>query len=46
MAKLQMGLVGGGEGSFIGAIHRMAAELDGLDIRGTIESLDLPRARP
>ncbi|MCZ6889304.1 MAG: gfo/Idh/MocA family oxidoreductase, partial [Gammaproteobacteria bacterium] len=29
MAKLKMGLVGGGEGSFIGAIHRMAAELDG-----------------
>ena len=27
--KLQMGLVGGGEGSFIGAVHRMAAELDG-----------------
>ena len=29
MAKLQMGLVGGGEGAFIGAVHRMAAELDG-----------------
>ena len=27
--KLQMGLVGGGEGAFIGAVHRMAAELDG-----------------
>ena len=26
---LQMGLVGGGEGAFIGAVHRMAAELDG-----------------
>ncbi len=24
-----MGLVGGGEGAFIGAVHRMAAELDG-----------------
>ena len=29
MAKLRMGLVGGGEGAFIGAVHRMAAELDG-----------------
>ena len=27
--KLQMGLVGGGEGALIGAVHRMAAELDG-----------------
>lgn len=27
--KLRMGLIGGGPGSFIGRIHRMAAELDG-----------------
>lgn len=27
--KIRMGLVGGGEGSFIGAVHRMAASLDG-----------------
>jgi predicted dehydrogenase len=27
--KLRMGLVGGGPGSFIGPVHRMAAELDG-----------------
>lgn len=27
--KLRMGLVGGGEGAFIGAVHRMAAALDG-----------------
>ncbi|MEM8766572.1 MAG: Gfo/Idh/MocA family oxidoreductase [Pseudomonadota bacterium] len=27
--KLRMGMVGGGEGAFIGAVHRMAAELDG-----------------
>ena len=27
--KLQMGMVGGGEGAFIGAVHRIAAELDG-----------------
>ncbi len=29
MAKLRMGMIGGGPGSFIGRIHRMAAELDG-----------------
>ena len=28
-ARLRMGLVGGGEGAFIGPVHRMAAELDG-----------------
>ena len=27
--KLRMGLVGGGPGAFIGAVHRMAASLDG-----------------
>ena len=27
--KLRMGLVGGGPGAFIGAVHRMAARLDG-----------------
>ena len=29
MARLRMGMVGGGEGAFIGAVHRMAAALDG-----------------
>ena len=29
MAKVRMGMVGGGEGAFIGAIHRLAAALDG-----------------
>ena len=29
MSKLRMGLVGGGEGAFIGMVHRIAAELDG-----------------
>jgi predicted dehydrogenase len=29
MRKLRMGLIGGGPGSFIGRVHRMAAELDG-----------------
>ena len=27
--KLRMGMVGGGRGAFIGAVHRMAAQLDG-----------------
>ena len=27
--KLRMGMVGGGPGAFIGAVHRMAANLDG-----------------
>ncbi len=27
--KVRLGMVGGGEGAFIGAIHRMAAQLDG-----------------
>ncbi|MCX7624997.1 MAG: Gfo/Idh/MocA family oxidoreductase [Candidatus Sumerlaeaceae bacterium] len=29
MRKLRMGMVGGGEGAFIGAVHRMAASLTG-----------------
>jgi predicted dehydrogenase len=28
--KLRLGMIGGGPGSFIGAIHRLAANLDGL----------------
>ena len=28
--KLRLGMIGGGQGAFIGAIHRMAAALDGL----------------
>lgn len=28
--KLRMGMVGGGKDAFIGAVHRMAAQLDGL----------------
>ncbi|MGN6122503.1 MAG: gfo/Idh/MocA family oxidoreductase, partial [Sphingomonas oligoaromativorans] len=27
--KMRYGMVGGGEGAFIGAVHRMAAALDG-----------------
>lgn len=29
VTKLRMGMVGGGEGAFIGPVHRIAAELDG-----------------
>ncbi|MFD1733215.1 hypothetical protein ACFSC4_21915 [Deinococcus malanensis] len=29
MRRLRMGMVGGGQGAFIGAVHRMAAALDG-----------------
>ncbi len=29
MRKIRMGMVGGGEGAFIGAVHRMAANIDG-----------------
>ncbi|WP_294223651.1 Gfo/Idh/MocA family oxidoreductase [uncultured Shimia sp.] len=29
MRKLKLGMVGGGDGAFIGAVHRMAARLDG-----------------
>ena len=28
--KIRMGMVGGGRDAFIGAVHRMAARLDGL----------------
>jgi len=27
--RLKLGMVGGGEGAFIGAVHRMAAAIDG-----------------
>ena len=27
--KIKMGMIGGGNGSFIGAVHRIAANLDG-----------------
>ena len=28
--KLRMGMVGGGKDAFIGAVHRIAAHMDGL----------------
>ena len=44
--KLQMGLVGGGEGAFIGAVHRMAAELDGrIQLKCGAFSSDPARSR-
>jgi predicted dehydrogenase len=44
--RLRGGIVGGGQGSFIGAVHRIAAELDGqaLVIAGAMSS-DPERAR-
>ena len=30
MNRVRMGMIGGGEGAFIGPVHRMAAELDGF----------------
>jgi len=38
--RLRAGIVGGGRGAFIGAVHRMAAELDGqaLVVAGAMSS--------
>ena len=38
--RLRAGIVGGGRGAFIGAVHRMAAELDGesLVVAGALSS--------
>lgn len=30
MKKLKMGMIGGGQGSFIGDVHRKAASIDGM----------------
>ena len=44
--KLRMGMVGGGRGAFIGAVHRMAAALDGqIDLVGGAFSSDPQRSR-
>ena len=46
MSKLRMGLIGGGEGSFIGAVHRIAAELDGqIQLVGGAFSSDADRSK-
>jgi len=44
--KLRAGIVGGGQGSFIGAVHRVAAELDGqVELVAGAMSSDAVRAR-
>lgn len=46
MAKVRMGMVGGGEGAFIGAVHRMAAALDGeIELVCGAFSTDAERSR-
>ena len=46
MPKLRMGMIGGGEGSFIGAVHRIAAELDGqIELVGGAFSSDPERSK-
>src|SRR5215469_11740309 len=43
--KLRAGIVGGGQGSFIGAVHRMAVELDGeVEVVAGAMSMDPQRA--
>ncbi|MBW8881225.1 MAG: Gfo/Idh/MocA family oxidoreductase [Asticcacaulis sp.] len=45
MPKLRMGLAGGGPGSFIGAVHVMAAQLDGkIELAGGVFSRDPARS--
>ena len=44
--KLRLGMIGGGQGAFIGAIHRMAAALDGLyELTAGAFSSDAEKAR-
>lgn len=44
--RVRWGMVGGGQGAFIGAVHRAAAALDGLiDLRAGALSSDPARAR-
>jgi predicted dehydrogenase len=44
--RLRMGMVGGGAGSFIGPVHRMAAELDGaIELVAGAFSQDAGRSR-
>lgn len=46
MRKLRLGMVGGGQGAFIGGVHRMAARLDGhWDVVAGALSSDPDRAR-
>jgi predicted dehydrogenase len=44
MKRIRLGMVGGGRGSFIGGVHRIAARMDGLyDIVAGVFSSDLAR---
>lgn len=44
--KLKMGMVGGGRGAFIGAVHRMAANLDGtMELVAGCFSADAEKSR-
>ncbi|MEH6590974.1 MAG: Gfo/Idh/MocA family oxidoreductase [Halioglobus sp.] len=46
MGKIRMGMVGGGDGAFIGAVHRMAAAIDGeIELVCAALSSDPTRAR-
>ena len=46
MSKIRMGMVGGGEGAFIGAVHRIAAALDGeVELVCGAFSSDVERSR-
>jgi predicted dehydrogenase len=45
MARLKLGMIGGGQGAFIGGVHRMAARLDGcFDLVAGAFSSDPERA--
>src|ERR671923_1305570 len=44
--KLRMGMVGGGQGSFIGGVHRLAANLDGqVNLVAGVFSRDIENSR-
>ena len=44
--KIRMGMVGGGQGAFIGAVHRAAAALDGSDYKGNRLRVNEEKPRP
>ena len=41
--KLRMGMVGGGKDAFIGAIHRIAANMDGLIEVSAVHLVSIPK---
>ena len=45
MRRIRLGMVGGGEGSFIGAVHRIAARMDNqFELLAGALSSDVKRA--